>query len=119
MQISHHRNELSLRPLGFQLKGHEQERPLDFSLRSNMAKTAANFTCQFVYMCRKLPCTYFPPFLLRISEIKYAKTLACHFQPPLELLCYTIKENSLLFSNTVTISVVFLLIFFANDHLNP
>ena len=28
-----------------------------------------------VYTCRKLPCTYFPPFLLRIPEIKYAKTL--------------------------------------------
>ena len=39
--------------------------------------------------------------------------------PLLELLCYTIKENNLLFSNTVTISVVFLLIFFSSDHLNP
>ena len=68
---------------------------------------------------RKLPCTYFPPFLLRIPEIKYAKTLACHGQPLLELLCYTIKETAF-FSNTVTVSsVVFLLIFFSNDHLNP
>ena len=64
------------------------------------------------HTCRKLPCSYFSPFLLRISEIKYAKTLACHGQPLLELLCYTMKENGLLFSNTATISVVFLLIFF-------
>ena len=96
-----------------------QECPLDFSLKSNMAKTAPNLACQFVYTCRKLPCTYFPPFLLRISEIKYAKTLVCHGWPLLQQLCYTIKENRLLFSNTVTISVVFLLIFFPNDHLNP
>ena len=94
------------------MKGRRQERPLDFSLKSNTAKTAPNFACQFVYTCRKLPCTYFLPFLLRISEIKYAKTLACHGRPLLEFLCYTIKENSLLFSNTVIISVVFLLIFF-------
>ena len=58
-----------------QLKGCGQERPLDFSLKSNMAKTAPNFACQFVYTCRELPCTYFPLFLLRIPEIKYAKTL--------------------------------------------
>ena len=96
----------------FQLKGRGQERPLDFSLKSNMARTAPNFACQLVYTCRKLPCTYFPPFLLRIPEIKYAKTPACHSRPLLELLCYTIKENNLLFSNRVTISVVFLLIFF-------
>ena len=101
------------------MKGRGQERPLDFSLKSYMAKTAPNFACQFVSTCRKLLCTYFPPFLLRISEIKYAKTLACHGQPLSELLCYRIKENSLLFSNTVIISVVFLLIFFSNDHLNP
>ena len=58
-----------------QLKGCGQERPLYFSLKSNMAKTAPNLACQFVYTCRELPCTYFPPFLLRIPEIKYAKTL--------------------------------------------
>ena len=57
------------------MKDHGQEHPLDFSLKSNMAKTAPNFACQFVYMCRKLPCTYFLPFLLHIPEIKYAKTL--------------------------------------------
>ena len=103
------------------LKGRGQERPLDFLLKSYMAKTAPNFACQFVYTCRKLSCTYFPPFLLRISEIhvKYAKTLACHGRPLLELLCYTMKENGLLFSNTAAVSVVFLLIFFSNDHLNP
>ena len=56
-----------------QLKGCGQERPLDFSLKSKMAKTAPNFACQFVYTCRKLPYTYFPSFLLRIPEIKYAK----------------------------------------------
>ena len=100
------------RPLRPGLKGPGQEHSLDFSLKLNMAKTAPNFACQFVYTCGKLPCTYFPPFLLRISELKYAKTLACHSRPLLELLCYTMKENSLLFSNTVTISVVFLLIFF-------
>ena len=94
------------------MKGRGQERPLDFSLKSNMTKTAPNFSCQFFYTCRKLPRNYFFPFLLRISEIKYAKTLACHGRPLLELLCYTIKEFSLLFSNTVIISVVFLLIFF-------
>ena len=96
------------------MKGRGQERPLDFSLKLNMAKKAPNFACQFVYTCtcRKLPCTYFLPFLLRISEIKSAKTLACHGQPLLELLCSTIKENSLLFSSTVIISVIFLLIFF-------
>ena len=93
------------------MKGHGQERPLDFLLKSN-AERAPNFACQFVYRSRKLPCTYFPPFLLRIPEIKYAKTLACHSQPFLELLCYTMKENSLLFSNTVTIRVVFLVIVF-------
>ena len=93
------------------LKGRRQERPLDFLLKSNMAKTAPNLACQFVYTCRKLPCTYFPPFLLRIPEIKYAKTLACHGRPLLELLCYTIKENSLLFSNTVTITLLALFCF--------
>ena len=45
-----------------QLKGRGQERPLDFSLESNMAKTAPNLACQFVYTCRKLPCTCFPRF---------------------------------------------------------
>ena len=40
-----------------------------------MAKTGPNFACQFVYTCRKLPCTYFLPFLLRIPEIKYVETL--------------------------------------------
>ena len=111
----------ALRPglKGLDVKGRRQECSPDFSLKSNMAKTARNFACQFVYACRKLPCTYFPPFLLRISEIMYAKTLACHGRPLLELLCYTKKENSLLFFNTATISVVFLLIFFSNDHLNP
>ena len=101
------------------MKGRGQERPLDFSLKSYMAKTAPNFACQFVSTCRKLLCTYFPPFLLRFSEIKYAKTLACHGRLLLELLCYTMKENGLLFSNTATISVVFLLSLFSNDHLNP
>ena len=33
----------------------------------------------------------------------------CHGRPLLELLCYTMKEKRLLFSNTVTISVVFLI----------
>ena len=101
------------------MKGRGQERPLDFLLKSNVAKTSPNFACQFVYMCRELPCTYFPLFLLRIPEIKYAKTLACHSRHLLELLCYTKKENDVLFSNTATISVVFLLIFSSNDHLNP
>ena len=55
------------------LKGPGQERSLDVSLKSNMAKTAPNLACQFVYTCRKLPCTYFPLFLLRILEIKYRK----------------------------------------------
>ena len=59
------------------MKGHGQERPLDFSLKLNMAKTAPNFACQFIYMymCRKLSCSYFAPFLLRTPEIKYEKTL--------------------------------------------
>ena len=72
------------------MKGRMQERPLDFSLKSKMAKTAPNFTCQFVCTCGKLPCTYFPLFPLCIPEIKYAKTLACHSPRLLKLLCYTI-----------------------------
>ena len=30
-------------------KGRGQDRPLDFSLKSNMGKTATNFTYKFVY----------------------------------------------------------------------
>ena len=81
-------NEDKIKELEDKLKGRGQERPLDFSLKSYMY-----LACQFVYTCRKLPCTYFPPFLLHIPEIKYAKTLACHGRPLLELLCYTMKEN--------------------------
>ena len=95
-----------------QLKGRGQERPLDFSLKSNMAKTAPNFACQFVYTCRKLPCTNFLPFLLRIPEIKCAKTLACHGRPLLELLCYTMKENGLCFPIQWLLALFFFSFFF-------
>ena len=75
-----------------------QECPLDFSRKSNTAKTAPNFACQFVYACRKLPCTHFPSFLLRILEIKYAKTLAMSQSASFEtaLLHNTISFVSLL-----------------------
>ena len=73
-----------------QLKGCMEERPLDFLPKSKMAKTAPNFACQFVYTCRKLPCTHFPLFQLRSPEIKYAKTVAWLSLCLLELLCYTI-----------------------------
>ena len=72
-----------------------------------MARTTPNFACQFVYSCRKLPCTYFPSFLLRSPEIKYAKTLACHSPHLLELLLHN------------TISVVSLLSFFQMLTLTP
>ena len=38
------------------MKGRVQERPLDFLLKSKMAKTAPNFACQFVYSCFEKGC---------------------------------------------------------------
>ena len=61
-----------------------QERPLDFSLKSNMAKTAPNFACQFVDTCRKLPCTYFPLFLLRIPESMQKHLHVAHYEQGLK-----------------------------------
>ena len=68
-----------------------QERPLDFSLKSNMAKTAPNFASQFVDTCRKLPCTCFPPFLLRIPEIKYASVSKQVSLPKISLILQKMK----------------------------
>ena len=57
------------------MKGRRQERPLDFSLKSNGQNSFKLRMPILFIMSRKLPCTYFLSFLLRISEIKYATTL--------------------------------------------
>ena len=55
------------------MKGRGQERPLDFSLKSYMAKTAPNFACQFVYMCRKLSALHLFPSV----SVAYFRNKVC------------------------------------------
>ena len=91
------RPEGTLRP-GLDMKGRGQERPLYFSLKSNMAwpKQLQTSHANLFIRVEKCPALISSPFLLRtcISEIKYAKTLAGHGRPLLELLYYTIKDET-------------------------
>ena len=59
------------------MKGRGQERPLDFSLKSNMAwpkQLQTSHANLFIHV-EKCLALISPPFLLRIPEIKCAKTL--------------------------------------------
>ena len=68
--------------------------PIFFSLKSNMARSAPHFACQFVYTCTQTALHLFPLVSVAYSRNKVCKkkktTLACHGPRLLELLCYTI-----------------------------